>query len=52
MNKKEVIEKIKKPIGQYLGAIQIFRAVPLVFHFFSSLADAEQALSLIGESSC
>ena len=44
--------EIKKPIGQYLGTIQIFRAVPLVFHFFSSLADAEQALSLIGESSC
>ncbi|MBP1433998.1 DUF7352 domain-containing protein [Acinetobacter baumannii] len=43
--------EITKPIGQYLGTIQILRAVPLVFHFFSSLADAEQALPLIGEAS-
>lgn len=43
--------EITKPVGQYLGTIQIFRAVPLVFHFFSSLADAAQALSLIGDPS-
>lgn len=41
--------EITKPVGQYLGTIQIFRAVPLVFHFFSSLADAAQALPLIGD---
>jgi len=43
--------EINKPIGQYLGTIHILRAVPLVFHFFSSLADAKQALPLIGECS-
>ncbi|MFW2163132.1 hypothetical protein ACG93T_17440 [Acinetobacter beijerinckii] len=43
-------QEINKPIGQYLGTIHISRAVPLVFHFFSSLADAEQALALIGDT--
>lgn len=42
-------QEIQKPVGQYLGTIHIFRAVPLVFHFFSSLENAEQALPLIGE---
>ncbi|WP_314338954.1 hypothetical protein [Acinetobacter guillouiae] len=41
--------EITKPVGQYLGTIQIYRAVPLVFHFFSSLVDAAQALHLIGD---
>lgn len=42
--------EINKPVGQYLGTIHICRVVPLVFHFFSSLADAAQALPLIGET--
>ena len=39
--------EIKKPVGQYLGTIQVIQPISFVFHFFSSLDDGEAALPLL-----
>lgn len=40
-------QEIKKPVGAYLGTIQIIRPVPLVFHFFCALEDSDLAMPLL-----
>lgn len=39
--------EIKKPVGAYLGSIHIYRAIPLVFHFFCSQDDSDLAMPLL-----